>query len=257
MPEQEKPMRFLTQKRNLISLSVWCALVLALLVGITLNAVAFANGSMKDSEVFRRLWYTLLCFVAISAVFVAEKLLRVRLPLFLELSLPLFAFAALAVGTVFGLYSVLDSWDKILHALFAFLFTALGCSLAEFFLRGMPDGMRKIIFTLLFAVGFTLMLGCLWELLEFLVAQIIPSLSPIWQKVFQYLPNGTYILNDPNGAALSDLIWDMACNCFGVLAFLCTFGFALLSVPKRLSLFAVESVGWKKAPSGTSAKKET
>lgn len=239
---------FFSKQNNFIVFFVWCTLVVALVSGITLNAVLYSRGMIGDSDVYRRLWYAFLCFVMMSILFPIEKLFRIRFSLFLEISLPLFAFAALAGGTVFNIYGVFPGWDKVLHTLSGPLFAIVGFAFADLLLRDQPLGTRKVVTSVLFAFLFALAVGYLWEMFEYTVDSVIPGYNnQRWQaSVLESYENGTYLVSDARGAGLHDTMWDMIVNCLGAFGFLLITLIALLKDPDRLKLFAIRLSDKKK-----------
>ncbi len=230
------------KKRNLIAIIVWCVLVLALVAGITVNAVLYRQGKIEDGDVYRRLWYAVLCFVMMSSVYLVEYLFRIRFSLWLELALSLFAFASLAGGTVFGLYGLIPIWDKILHGLSGPLFSIVGLNLATLLLADQPTGKRNVVAAIVIAFLFALAVGYLWELFEYTVDSVIPGYNnQRWQAgVLQELENGTFIVSDKRGTGLHDTMWDMICNFLGSVLFLVPTLFVFLNKPERVSVFRIE-----------------
>lgn len=230
------------KKRNMIAIIVWCILFLALVAGITLNAVLYRMGEIQESDVYRRLWYAVLCLVMMSAVYAVELLLRIRFSLWLELALSIFAFAALAGGTVFNLYVIIPVWDKILHGLSGPLFCIVGMCLANILLRDQPHGARKIVTAVLIGFFFALVVGYVWEIFEYTVDSIIPGYNnQRWAAgVVEELENGYYIVTDNRGTGLHDTMWDMICNFLGSVIFLIPTLIICLKKTERTKLFRLE-----------------
>lgn len=230
-----------SSKRNLIAFSVWCVMLLALVAGITANCVLYSQGKIDDAAVYRRLWYAALCLAMMSAVYFFEAITRVRFSLFLELALSVFAFAALAGGTVFNLYGVFPGWDKVLHTLSGPLFSIVGFAFADLLLKNQPTGARKVLASVFIAFLFSLAVGYIWELFEYSVDSIIPGFNnQRWQAgVIEDLGNGTYLVSDARGTGLHDTMWDMFANFFGTVGFLLPVLVLLLKAPERLALFSV------------------
>ncbi len=230
------------KKRNIIAIIVWCILFLALVSGITLNAVLYHMGKIQESDVYRRLWYAVLCLVMMSAVYAVELLFRIRFSLWLELALSIFAFAALAGGTVFNLYVIIPVWDKILHALSGPLFCIVGLSFATLLLADQPTGKRKVVAFIVIALFFALAVGYVWEMFEYTVDSVIPGYdNQRWLAgVIEDLGDGTYLVSDRRGSALHDTMWDMICNFLGSVLFLIPTLIVCLKKPERTKLFRLE-----------------
>lgn len=233
---------FFRQKRNLIALGVWSFLILCLLAGIVTNACLYQAELISGSAVMRRLFYSLLCFVMMSAIYLVEAIFRIRFPLFLEIVLTSFAFISLAGGTVFNLYVLVPIWDKLLHTLSGPMFAIVGMCLADILLRNQQNGARKIVTAVLIGFFFALVVGYVWEIFEYTVDSIIPGYdNQRWAAgVVEELENGYYIVTDNRGAGLHDTMWDMICNLIGATVYSVGMLILCFKKPARLKLFRTD-----------------
>lgn len=247
-----KTYRFWRQKRNIAALCVWCALLVCLIAGVVMNACLFGAESISSAMLKRRLFYALLCFVMMSAVYVAELLFRIRFPLFLELILTGFAFISLAGGTVFDLYTLIPVWDKILHALSGPMFSVVGLCFADLLLKNQPTGARKTVAYIVIALLFALAVGYVWEIFEYTVDSVIPGYNNqrwaagVVEEIVRD-DNTYYLVTDRRGTGLHDTMWDMICNCAGAIVFLAPLLTVCLKKPERLCMFKTEVVKRKRA----------
>lgn len=243
-----KNIRFFSQKRNLAALVVCAVLLAGLIAGVILSAVLYRNGAIPADNFQRRMMFAGLCLLLCAAVFLAELILRVRFPVFLELSLAVFAFACLAGGTVFDLYNIIPVWDKILHTLSGVLFSAAGLCLALPLIGKQITGARRIAVCVIVAALFSLAVGYLWEIYEFTVDCIDPSSNcQRWENgLIEALPDGTYLVDDRRGSALLDTMGDMIVNLIGTIAFLVPVLFVFLKKPAVLEQFALERIPRRK-----------
>lgn len=213
---------FLTQKRNLFILGVWCVCVLLLVAGVTYNAALYSRHAIEDTEVYRRLWYALICFAAISLLPLAERWLRFRLPLPLELAVPLYAFLALAAGSVFDLYRLMPGYDKLMQAFGGALFSAVGLCLTGPLFPGPKEGERRVGPCLFFSLCFALSLCLLWETAEFAIGAAAPGFLQAGDR--------------------ADSALDMLSAFGGAALFLLALLIPLLREPRRLLPFTVERI---------------
>lgn len=248
MDFESKPAGPFWQKRNIIAMFVWCGLFFLLVVGITVNACLFNAGVIEANDVYRRLFYSFLCLVMMSVVFVVEWLFRIRFPLFLEIVLAGFAFAALAGGTVFNLYGIFPSWDKVLHTLSGPLFFSVGLCLADLLLKQNPAGAKKAVAFIVFAFFFSLAVSCLWEIFEYSVDSLIPGYNnQRWAAgVVEELENGYFIVTDKRGTALNDTMWDMILNLIGTVVVTVPSLLCLVKRPERLEWFRTDVLSKRK-----------
>lgn len=250
MENQSKIKQFFSQKRNIAALAVWSALFVALVGGFVMCCVMYGNGSMEYADFKHRIFYCALCLVMMSAVYLGELILRVRFPLFLEIALSVFAFAALALGTVFAIYILIPPWDKVLHTLSGVLFSAAGIGIALALLKNQPTGTRKVIAVIVIALLFSLAVGYLWEIYEYTVDSLLSGYNcQRWQEaIIEAFPDGTYLVNDRRGSAIVDTMGDMIVNLIGTVVFLAPMTALFIKKPQTIETFAFHSMRKKKQP---------
>lgn len=233
---------FILQKRNLAALLLTVVLTLALIAGVIYNSVIYSKGNLDPYSFQRRISFAGINVLMFVLIFAVQWIFRIRFPLFLELSLIVFAFACLAGGTVFGLYTTIPVWDKVLHTASGFLFSAVGLTIARLLLRKDEADAKHIIATVLIAFFFSLAVGYVWEIYEYTLDSLstTSNLQRWAEGVLQTLPDGTYVLNDRRGTALHDTLGDMIVNFIGTVVFLVPMLVLFFKKPKTLTLFDVE-----------------
>lgn len=247
--------QFFKQKRNVVALCVWSVLFLALIGGLILDIVLYKRGTLDKAIFNHRLLFVFLCFAMMTLIYLVELVFGIRLPLFLELSCTIFAFVGLAGGTVYGLYNYIPYYDKFLHTTSGLLFSAVGLTLASILLHNQPVGARRVIAAVAIAFFFSLAVGYLWEIFEFSVDSIIPTMNnQRWQSGIYPVDmgDGTFLVDNRRGTALIDTLGDMIVNLIGTVIFLVPVLVLFLKKPSRLELFHCEV--WRKKKT---APKET
>ncbi len=162
---KQKP--FFARPRNLCVLIVFAACLLGLAAGVVRNCVLYAEDGLSQAVFSHRMWFSLLCVVMMSVIFLAELLFRVRFPLFLELFAVVFAFCSVALSTVYGFYERIPPWDTIMHFASGPLFSSVGLCLAWLLFRDKLQGAGRAVSYALFALLFALAVGYLWEVYEY------------------------------------------------------------------------------------------
>ncbi len=103
-----------------------------------------------------------------------KRIFRVEISPSLELFAILFVYASAFLGEVGGYYDRYKLWDSILHAASGFIGAAVGFSIADLMCRG--DSVKFLLaagFVSLFAICFSVTVGVVWEIYEFLMDMMI------------------------------------------------------------------------------------
>ncbi len=130
----------------------------------------------------RRDWENVFLTVAVIGLTltpaIVQKRWRVFIPPEFQLIAAAFTFLSLFLGSASDFYYKYWWWDIVLHTSSGFLLGIIGF-VALFLLNGtnrLPAGMRPF-FVCVFGVMFAITLGVLWEILEFGVDELFPSVN--------------------------------------------------------------------------------
>jgi len=145
-------------------------------------------------------WMHAFLVTAIMAGVLSPELIRrryrVEIPSEIQIAATIFAFAALFLGEVRGYYERLWWWDEALHGTAGLLLGLLGFLIVHALNTSREIDMQMHpSFVALFAFLFSLSVGTLWEIFEFVMDQTI---GLTMQKP---------MLGDPSG--LTDTVWDL------------------------------------------------
>ena len=227
-------------RRQIVLWSVWSALILADIGGLIRNIVRLETGTIAWGTFSYSLLHFFVSIGTISAVVIAEWLFRFRAGMPLVICCMLFAFIGNTVSNVWCIYEVFKDWDMILHTLAGVLFACIGLGLASVLLKDQPEGKRKVVAGVLFALFFSLAVGYLWEVYEFVVDSINPSMSTQgWADgIIESYPDGTYLVNSRRGTAILDTMYDMIVHLAGSLVTLVPLLILFMKRPARMQAFA-------------------
>ena len=132
--------------------------------------------------VWRRNWENVFLTALVIGLTLVPVILakrhRIIIPPDFQLVSAVFVFLSLFLGSAIDLYYKYWWWDMVLHAGSGFLFGMVGF-LAIFLLNQtdrIPQGMRPA-FVCLFAVTFAVTAGVVWEIFEYVMDLIAPSLN--------------------------------------------------------------------------------
>ena len=97
-----------------------------------------------------------------------EKAFKIQLPIWIQIAITSFIFAAQYLGTVMGWYDAFYYWDIILHTISGGLFFAIGIFLFRTIQeKSKQDTTSAVSLLLLFGICFSLSIGVIWEIIEF------------------------------------------------------------------------------------------
>lgn len=206
-------------KRKILLPIVWAGLIVLDLAGLVWNIARLSAGTISEGSFSYGLLHFFVSIATISAIFIAEWLLRFRAGTATVICCMLFAFFGNTVSNVWHMYDYFPQWDMVLHSLSGVLFAVLGLGLASLLLRSQANGNAKTLSLVLFALFFSLAVGYLWEVFEFTVDSVDPSQSTQgWADgILESYPDGTYLVNSRRGTAILDTMQDMILHLAGSL----------------------------------------
>ena len=227
-----------SRKHRLFAL--WALLIALNVGGLILSGVRLAGGTLSQSAFSYTLLHFFVSIFTISAVFLAEWVLRFTAGEATAAACMLFAFFGNSVSNVWRMYDCFPQWDMVLHSLSGVLFAVVGLGLALLLLRDIPEGGRKVLAVLLFALFFSLAVGYLWEVFEFTVDTISPSMSTQgWADgILESYPDGTYLVNSRRGTAILDTMEDMILHLLGSLITLVPLAIVFWKRQSRMKAFS-------------------
>jgi len=185
------------------------------------------------------------CLLALLLFFlpsILERRFRIELPNVLENLVLLFIFSSLLLGEIYGYYSRVPYWDKLLHTSSGFLTAAIGFSLIELLNEHETIALKlSPLFVAVFAFCFSMTVGVLWEFFEYgcdLLLGADMQKDRLVKAFTSTLLGGERVVVDSvsvNGIAwegyidigLIDTMEDLIVNALGALVF-SFFGFLLI-----------------------------
>lgn len=207
------------RQRKIILLTVWSLLLLLDFAGLMLCIARRNSGTLSPENFSYSVLHFFISIFTISAIFLAELILRFRAGTPLVVCCMLFAFFGNTVSNVWRMYDFFPAWDMVLHSLSGVLFAAVGLGLGSLLLYNQPAGKLKTAAIVLFSFFFSLSVGFLWEIFEFTVDTVSPTSSTQgWAEgILESYPDGTYLVNSRRGTALLDTMEDMILHLLGSL----------------------------------------
>lgn len=164
-----------------------------------------------------------------------SRLLRIGIPEHLHVLYMLFLWGAIFLGEFALFYYRLPLWDVFLHLYSAVLLTLLGLSLPHL-ITGKGCG---ALLTALFAVAFSVLIGVLWEIYEF----VFDGILGLNMQKFASPTGGAKLAPLAGRDALVDTMTDLITDLVGALV-TASWGFASIlhrgRLPRAITLTRVD-----------------
>ena len=207
LSRKEKLTRFV-YLGTLISFILPIAFIIYLLC-IWDDSVAAAIGRSYSDYVLMLL-QCLLGIVIIHLPMLFARQFRIELPTPLYVMYIIFLYAAIFLGEVRSYYYKIPYWDAILHAFSSMMTGILGFMLVALLNRSEYTKLSlSPFFVAMFAFCFSLSIGALWEIYEFLADGILHT------NMQKFITAEGVVL--PGHEALSDTMNDFIIDAFGAL----------------------------------------
>lgn len=124
---------------------------------LILNILDLSNGDIKNSII------KLSIIPIVLIIPFLRKTFKFKIPYILETIITIFVFLSYYIGYVLKVYDVINGYDKVVHTILG-LVTSL---IALYLLKKNNKVPNKLWFNILFIIGFTFFIACIWEFLEF------------------------------------------------------------------------------------------
>lgn len=162
--------------------SVITILTLAMLI-VAIITIFVEN----DAKIIRRTVFSLVQLLLMMGVIILPEKLKERwglkIPIVLETSLTIFAFCGFILGDVFNFYKKIPIWDSILHMFSGVLLAYIGFILIDYFVKRESINISMgHIYICISVILFSLSLGALWEIGEYLVDDIFKTNNQQYMK---------------------------------------------------------------------------
>lgn len=209
-------------KRSLIVKIMYIALQLMTIATLIAIIVFYVRDESEIalSTFIMQLVMCSLALIVFNAMLILEHVFKFFIPDYLLLICSGFVFVNCIIGNVFQLFNTQSGvFDKILHVATGIICVFFALSIVNL-LNDLPKMRWKLspFFIVLFCFCFSMMIAVMWEIFEYMLDSIEPSLNmQRWADGFigEVGDSGTYLISDPRGSAMMDTMWDMTCNVIG------------------------------------------
>ena len=168
-------------KRLKIIKTIICTLTMIMLIA----AIVFLF-IVDDSKKIRRLIFSIVQLLLMMGIIILPDHLKdklgLKIPIMLETSLTVFAFCGFVLGDVFDFYKKIPVWDSILHAFSGIILAYVGFVIDYFVKRDSINLSMGHMYICVSVVLFSLALGAIWEIGEYLVDDIFGTNNQQYMK---------------------------------------------------------------------------
>ena len=205
-------------KRLKIIKTIICTLTMIMLI----VAIVFLF-IVDDSKKIRRLIFSIVQLLLMMGIIILPDHLKdklgLKIPIMLETSLTIFAFCGFVLGDVFDFYKKIPVWDSILHAFSGIILAYVGFVLIDYFVKRDSINLSMgHMYICVSVVLFSLALGAIWEIGEYLVDDIFGTNNQQYMKSTRGTLYGQKDVPLEGHAALGDTMKDLMLDLAGATA---------------------------------------
>ena len=202
--------------------------LLSIVIALSIGTLWRIFKVVDDPERRQRLIFYMIQYVSMILVLFAATFVRKRfdfnIPIILEASFVIFAFCGFILGDVFDFYGKIPIWDDILHTLSGVILAVVGLVVIGAFVNSqkIPISLSPL-FVSIAVILFSLSLGALWEIGEYLYDDVMGT------NTQQFMKSTSGTLTDEEDIplegheALEDTMMDLILDFGGAVAVATTY----------------------------------
>lgn len=227
---KEKNLRII---RKIINVTVWVIFIAAI------GRLVFGQTKNVQRGVFTVLQILLMLFVLNLPRFFKGQF-HIEIPFVIDISIVIFSFCGFILGDVFNFYSKIHGWDSVLHTLSGVILAIVAFEIIAFLDKTytIPISVSPF-FLALTTVLFSLSLGALWEIGEYIVDDVLHTNSQQYMETTA----GAVVSEDDiplvGHAALTDTMKDLMLDLGGAVV-VASIGYSNLKRKQRKGLDTTE-----------------
>ena len=146
-----------------VNIVVFYSIFILFLVASIMGIVQLSKGQIEAKDLIYRVSLTLLMCVP----FLVKKIFRITFSRVVSIVYYLYMFLAGFLGVVLSFYVKVEWWDILIHFLMGLAVSVLSIYVLNLTVYKKDTSKHNLFFTFLFMLSFTMLVGVLWEILEF------------------------------------------------------------------------------------------
>ncbi len=206
------------EKKKVLSVVYWCVMASFVLpIAYTIYKVVITPNTLILEDFGRsRADYTLMllqCVLGISVMNIPSllaKKFKFEMPVGLYITYIVFLYGAIFLGEIRNFYNLIPFWDDILHGFSSMMTGLFGFMCVEILNRESKEKIKlSPFFIALFAFCFSVTIGAVWEIYEFLADGLLGL------NMQKFITETGVVLNGHE--AIADTMKDIIVDCLGAL----------------------------------------
>ena len=217
------------QKKNTTSLIIYVGLriIMALMLAVCIVGICIdKDASMRSRYIFNATQSFFFLIASLLPRLIKQT--KVEIPEYAMVIFILFCFAHFFFGEIINFYATVKWWDSLLHTLSGAMIALLSFSIVYLFNSNDKDDVHlSTLFVVLFAFSFSVVVGVIWEGIEWVSDEISGSNMQRWANSITGEP---FIGRD----ALKDTMKDLMLDSIGAII-VCTICGTIMARTGRFS----------------------
>lgn len=191
-----------------VNIVVFYSIFICFFVASILGIVSCAKGELEVAPMIYRIVLT----IAMCLPFVIKLIFKITFSKVVSIVFYVFMFLAGFMGVVLNYYRIFAWWDILIHFIMGLCISVLSIYILNLTIYKKDTSKHNIVFTFIFVICFTIAIGAVWEIIEFIGDSIFKM---GFQRYVTY--SGTYLVGrNALVDTMVDLIMDFAGAISGV-----------------------------------------
>ena len=156
---------------DIVNLVIFYSVFTCFFVASILNIVNYASGVTELSAMI----YCLLFTVLTCLPYIIKKIFKITFSRVVSIVFYLYMFVSAFLGVELRFYAKIEVWDILVHFLMGTLISVLSIYILNITIYKKDISRHNLFFTILFMICFSVVIGVVWEIGEFVVDLVCNS----------------------------------------------------------------------------------
>lgn len=193
---------------DIINLTVFYSVFICFLVSVILGIKDFIQGSLPWVPMLQRI----LLLALMCLPFLIKTIFKISFSKVVTIVYYIFMFISGFLGIALSFYGKIKWWDMLAHFLMGACVAVFSIYILNFTIYRKDRSKHNLFFTAVFMISFSLAIGAMWEIWEFLVDAMLGTNCQRYMVGSEMLVGQTALLD-----TMMDIIIDLAGAVVGVI----------------------------------------